>query len=617
MTTFTNLLESLEKLVFEILMWLVFIPKTLFKILRNPNWVPGYIEDEFKKKDGRFSEYVSPLILLSLLFLLPFWLFRDISTLSVKMTEPESVNVGDVVTIYAQPEFGTTFDAFIFSYAEVWSITNSNGDDVYKLLRYYKNLDSKNISEFTKKNSNLNNSNATIDIQEIDFSQQFPSKFSYSWKEAGIYTLDVVFFNSSGEARQSSQKIYVSSDSQTIQPVPKLFVINDFLALTLDPTNKTISKISNRSASNILENRDIVLSLTLALFLFPLFLSLASHLVQEGNVTRSGLQHHFYIHAMYLSPLILSFMLFQIADAYQNQAINYSSIGWSKIPALSITYLRLSRYLFNIVLTWFVVIEVRFVFRKIDTKALMTIIVSTICFLVIFISSKTVQSILIGGIPQLLFGTYFLLIFLLPIWVLIYKISPKLLQLVNAGYAKMSNKSKVVLHQEIKNLLIMEKRRVLLSAITLLLLIIVSTIPPIVYESQTTRGNVEFYQALIIFLFVVVCYLIAYLLGILLVSLILTLPKKIPKVLAVFFSFAIGIIIPWLPFNLSSNLEWSPDYFPYLNVFSPSLITGAILQDIFLTPLLIPNILFVIVIVYMGWKLNNAILAKSSSLTKE
>ena len=58
-----NILEGIEKLVVELLLWILFIPKTLFKIITDPNWVPIYIKEELDKKSERFDDYISPVLL--------------------------------------------------------------------------------------------------------------------------------------------------------------------------------------------------------------------------------------------------------------------------------------------------------------------------------------------------------------------------------------------------------------------------------------------------------------------------------------------------------------------------------------------------------------------------
>jgi len=58
-----DILEGIEKLLVELLLWIILIPKTLFKIITDPNWVSGYVEEELAKTSERFDNYISPILL--------------------------------------------------------------------------------------------------------------------------------------------------------------------------------------------------------------------------------------------------------------------------------------------------------------------------------------------------------------------------------------------------------------------------------------------------------------------------------------------------------------------------------------------------------------------------
>ena len=57
-----NIIKGIEQLAVELLLWIIYVPKTIFKIIKDPNWVPGYIKEELEKKD-RFTGYMSPILL--------------------------------------------------------------------------------------------------------------------------------------------------------------------------------------------------------------------------------------------------------------------------------------------------------------------------------------------------------------------------------------------------------------------------------------------------------------------------------------------------------------------------------------------------------------------------
>lgn len=65
------LLKNLGDILVQLLLLVIYIPKTLFKILKDPAWVPDYIAEEHKK-DPAYRDYVAPLLLYISLALVPY-----------------------------------------------------------------------------------------------------------------------------------------------------------------------------------------------------------------------------------------------------------------------------------------------------------------------------------------------------------------------------------------------------------------------------------------------------------------------------------------------------------------------------------------------------------------
>jgi hypothetical protein len=74
---FIKTLQSLEDAIYEVVIWTLFLPKTLFQIILRPSWIQGYITKEWEKKpEERFQAYLSPVIFWLLLAVIPFaWSF--------------------------------------------------------------------------------------------------------------------------------------------------------------------------------------------------------------------------------------------------------------------------------------------------------------------------------------------------------------------------------------------------------------------------------------------------------------------------------------------------------------------------------------------------------------
>jgi len=73
-----GIIKSIEGLIFEVLMWIILIPKTLIKVVGHPSWISQYIISELKKsKESRFDEYISPIFFLLLLNVIPYFGIYD------------------------------------------------------------------------------------------------------------------------------------------------------------------------------------------------------------------------------------------------------------------------------------------------------------------------------------------------------------------------------------------------------------------------------------------------------------------------------------------------------------------------------------------------------------
>jgi len=66
-----NILKGIGDLLVQVLMLVIYVPKTLYKILKDPEWVPQFISEESSKKEAS-QEYVSPVFLYILTVLAPY-----------------------------------------------------------------------------------------------------------------------------------------------------------------------------------------------------------------------------------------------------------------------------------------------------------------------------------------------------------------------------------------------------------------------------------------------------------------------------------------------------------------------------------------------------------------
>jgi len=74
---FAKLFQSVEEAVYEVMVWILLLPKTLFFTIIRPRQAMDYINEEWKKEkdEDRFDEYLSPVLLWLLAAVIPITLF--------------------------------------------------------------------------------------------------------------------------------------------------------------------------------------------------------------------------------------------------------------------------------------------------------------------------------------------------------------------------------------------------------------------------------------------------------------------------------------------------------------------------------------------------------------
>ncbi len=71
---FLKILRSLDELLYEVITWLFFYPRTLWRVLRHPLKMVDYTKQELAKQDAQFKDAISPplFLILTLIILYGF-----------------------------------------------------------------------------------------------------------------------------------------------------------------------------------------------------------------------------------------------------------------------------------------------------------------------------------------------------------------------------------------------------------------------------------------------------------------------------------------------------------------------------------------------------------------
>ena len=99
---FAKLFKSVEDAVYEVMVWLLLLPKTLIQTAVRPKWAMEYIDEEWEKKpDERFDEYLSPVMLWLLSAVIPL-------TLAVIVSRPDIESAQDFLKALSNDIYSTT-----------------------------------------------------------------------------------------------------------------------------------------------------------------------------------------------------------------------------------------------------------------------------------------------------------------------------------------------------------------------------------------------------------------------------------------------------------------------------------------------------------------------------
>lgn len=72
-----KIIQSLQDFMFELVVWVLLLPKTIFNAVVRPGWVVAYVNQEWEKQpEDRFDEYLSPALFLLVVAVIPNALFN-------------------------------------------------------------------------------------------------------------------------------------------------------------------------------------------------------------------------------------------------------------------------------------------------------------------------------------------------------------------------------------------------------------------------------------------------------------------------------------------------------------------------------------------------------------
>lgn len=356
-------LESIEKLIYELLLWIIFIPKTFFKVVSNPTWAPDYVAKELgEDKANRFDDFISPLILLLLTSVIPLAVYNSLPTLGVSIEGPVQGHVGKFYTFKAKPNFILTNESITYD----WDVD-------------YCELDHTGEPSETQADENIAEDESMVDEpvehQTDDYFQvaENDDNQECSWSSPGFHVVGVWAANESGEGYYTLHEIEIRESGLVVDETPK---VTDAGGSKKDKKADSKKAAISKKIREDLEGEGTFIA-ALIFLSFPFLFTLAIEMFRGRPIAGDFLRNTLYVQCYYFSPFILSIwaLILFVEHFY---VIDYNEALLAFIVCLS-----LGMFL------WFVVNEIKIIARSREIGIFKATGVFLICALLILIAIST------------------------------------------------------------------------------------------------------------------------------------------------------------------------------------------------------------------------------------
>lgn len=393
MNNINDFLNDLEKLAYKILLWALFIPKTLLKIILDPNWVPGYIKQELSKDSKKaFDNYMSPVVLFIIVSLFPAIIINiNTPTLAtgngMVVYEPKPYKENDLRNMVFTAEaklsksISNGFKEFRW---EIWQVdqVDQNGNsteitygyDRFSSIKYYdERMELVENPSFTfvygeihdkangaipftlsntgepipeyietlKSNTPTLKTNIVKDITIVN--DTFNYRFNEGEYQVRIFTEITTPLNEFNWI----ETIYITVPQDISQPI---YYASEIKAFGEDGTTSNTDTDLNMIDSfmgGLESSRNYFLAL--GLLALPLIFSFGTKAINsEESFSLTGMQPSFYIQCYYLSPVAIVF--------WASLLLTFSSSYFTVIEGIALLMTWVSVFL---ILFWFLSTEVR------------------------------------------------------------------------------------------------------------------------------------------------------------------------------------------------------------------------------------------------------------------
>ena len=261
MNDLNEIIEGIEKFSYEILIWVLFIPKTLVQIIVNPSWVLEYISREMEDKtDDRFDSYMSPVILILICTILPIAYVFSARLPGATISGPAEEHVNTPMRFVADVSFVQKTNTYHY----VWTADEQD--------------------------------------QQVFNHDQLADYAIFKWSTPGTKIIHVTADNGRGEVftQQFSVHIFPEGDPLTAH------IDDNYYSETRNTKKDFVS--SMQEPTGIL--------ITALVLCIPMLFALALNLSKGIAFSRSSFMKAFYIQCYFFSPVILAWWSLLLGGVY-------------------------------------------------------------------------------------------------------------------------------------------------------------------------------------------------------------------------------------------------------------------------------------------------------------
>lgn len=292
MKSIFTILQDFEKLIYKILMWVILIPKTVVKIILYPGWVHDYVRDELNSDDPEnspFDEYISPVLLLLVVALIPALIFNSLPNFGTTLSSPaeEKPVTGRTLLFESLTDFKSSSTEM--DYFHTWTVEKVQPDGSYAAV-FWEN-------HYTGGPSNL--------IEIVD-NNTVKDRFLYTFPdlESGEYYINV-YAGKYYPFRQDAPlvEVYKAYLKVTV-PVKS----DEQIVVSSASTKPVVATSADAGIGSLVDQfqKENTIFLALGLMIPPLLFALMTKLFMGISIGENTLKENFYVQCYYFSPLSLA-----------------------------------------------------------------------------------------------------------------------------------------------------------------------------------------------------------------------------------------------------------------------------------------------------------------------